>query len=73
MNKQCPVDPQKIYLPPLHIKLGLIKNFVKATGKVNSEEFQYLSKKFPKATASKFKDGIFGGPSIIEVLMNMEF
>ena len=23
------VDLQKVYLPPLHIKLGLIKNFVK--------------------------------------------
>ena len=24
------IDPQKVYLPPLHIKLGLMKNFVKA-------------------------------------------
>ena len=24
------VDPNDVYLPPLHIKLGLIKNFVKA-------------------------------------------
>ena len=24
------VDPQKIYLPPLHIKLGSFKNFVRA-------------------------------------------
>ncbi|XP_050337916.1 uncharacterized protein LOC126764167 isoform X1 [Bactrocera neohumeralis] len=36
------VNPQDIFLPPLHIKLGLIKNFVKA---LNSEEpaFQYLT------------------------------
>ncbi|KAL4149662.1 hypothetical protein QTP88_003554 [Uroleucon formosanum] len=35
------VDPNNIFLPPLHIKLGLIKNFVKAMGKTNSEGFQY--------------------------------
>ncbi len=29
------VDPKKIFLPPLHIKLGLMKNFVKAMGKTS--------------------------------------
>ncbi len=27
------VDPKKIFLPPLHIKLGLMKKFVKAMGR----------------------------------------
>lgn len=27
------VDPKKVYLPPLHIKLGLIKNFIKGIDK----------------------------------------
>lgn len=33
------VDPQDIFLPPLHIKLGLMKHFVKFTGRKNSVGF----------------------------------
>ena len=35
------VDPQKVYLPPIHIKLGLIKNFVKPMDH-EGKGFQYL-------------------------------
>jgi hypothetical protein len=27
------VNPEKVFLPPLHIKLGLMRNFVKAINK----------------------------------------
>ena len=67
------VDPQKIFLPPLHIKLGLMKNFVKAMGKSNSAGFQYLVEKFPKMSAAKLKEGIFVGPQIREVLRDINF
>ena len=37
INQYVPlVDKQKIYLPPLHIKLGLFKNFVKAMDSTKS-------------------------------------
>ncbi|GBM57054.1 hypothetical protein AVEN_157020-1 [Araneus ventricosus] len=39
---------EKILLPPLHIKLGLMKNFVK-TINCGGNGFQYLRLKFPKA------------------------
>ena len=39
------VDPSKIMLPPLHIKLGLMKNFVKAMDR-GAPGFRYLQK-FP--------------------------
>ena len=39
------VNPQSVYLPPMHIKLGLMKNFVKAIG-VNRNGFRYLQSKF---------------------------
>ena len=44
------VDPKKVLLPPLHINLGLIKNFVKAMIKYNQEGegFQYIKSKFAK-------------------------
>ena len=67
------VDPQKIFLPPLHIKLGLMKTFVKTMSKVNSEGFQYLSRKFPKISAAKLKEGVFVGPEIREVLNDTNF
>ncbi|GBL93511.1 hypothetical protein AVEN_15505-1, partial [Araneus ventricosus] len=42
------VASKKILLPPLHIKLGLMKNFVKAMD-CGGSGFQYLRLKFPKA------------------------
>ena len=56
------VDPSKILLPPLHIKLGLMKNFVKALDK-NNPGFLYLQEKFPRLSKEKLKAGIFDGPS----------
>ena len=42
------VEPKNVIMPPLHIKLGLMKNFVKALGKSNSNGFTCLCKKFHK-------------------------
>ena len=53
----------KVLLPPLHIKLGLMKNFVKALHK-NGVAFQHLS---------KLKAGIFDEPQIREVLKDSDF
>ena len=39
------VDMNRVLLPPLHIKLGLMKNFVKALHK-NDVAFQHLSTVF---------------------------
>ena len=57
------VDPTKILIPPLHIKLGLMKQFVKALDKTG-QCFQYLRKKFPKISDAKIKEGVFDGPQI---------
>jgi hypothetical protein len=57
------VNPQYIYLPLLHIKLGLMKNFVKAMNK-SGHGFQYLQTKFPRISDAKIKEGIFIGPQI---------
>ncbi|GBO25049.1 hypothetical protein AVEN_270434-1 [Araneus ventricosus] len=55
------VEPQKITIPPLHIKLGLIKNLVKAMDK-NGPAFKYLHEKFPRLSVAKIKEGVFVGP-----------
>ena len=42
------VNPNKVLMPLLHIKLGLIKNFVKDIAKHCSNGLKSLCKKFPK-------------------------
>jgi hypothetical protein len=49
---------QKIYLPPLNIKLGIMKNFVKGTD-TTGHGFEYGKNKFPNVSDSKIKAGIF--------------
>ena len=63
------VLPEKIYLPPLHIKQGLVKNFVKGMDKIG-RGFQYVRSKFPNVSDAKIKEGIFVGPQIRELLQD---
>ncbi|KAI6658854.1 hypothetical protein LOD99_15179 [Oopsacas minuta] len=66
------VDSNDVLLPPLHIKLGLMKNFVKALPK-ESGGFLYLVEKFPAISDAKIKGGIFVGPQIRELFRDDEF
>ena len=65
------VEPSKVFLPPLHIKLGLFKNFVKAMD-IEGEEFKYICKKFPYKSEAKLKQGIFVGPEIRKLVKDEE-
>jgi len=47
--------------PPLHIKLGIMKNFVKGMDKTG-RGFEYLRNEFPNVSDAKIKEGIFIGP-----------
>jgi hypothetical protein len=67
------VDPTKVILPPLHIKLGLFKNFVKALPK-DSNGFLYLQEKFKTIlTPAKIAAGVFTGPQIRDVIRDSNF
>ena len=55
------MDMNKVLLLPLHIKLGLMKNFMKALHK-NGAAFQHLPTVFQGLSAAKLKEGIFVGP-----------
>lgn len=66
------IDPKDVILPPLHIKLGLMKNFVKAMDK-NGAGFLYLKSIFPKLTEAKLKEGIFIGPQIRQLMKDQNF
>ena len=57
-------DPKNVLLPPLHIKLGLMKSFVRAMDHQGSG-FKYLQEKFGSyKTEAKLTAGIFIGPEI---------
>ena len=62
------VEPSKILLPSMHLKLSRMKRFVKA---MNQEEaaFTYLWEKFPRLSEAKLKGGIFIGPQIRDIIV----
>lgn len=66
------IEPHKVLMPPLHIKLGLIKQFVTALDK-ESAAFQYLQDLFPKLSEAKVRAGIFVGPQIKKIIECEDF
>ena len=56
------IEPNKILLPPLHIKLRVMKNFVKAMDREGSR-FAFLQK-FLWISIEKLKAGVFDDPQI---------
>jgi len=62
------VNPMKIFLLSLHMKLELIKCLVKDMAKINSKGTQYLSKKIPNINIAKLKKGIYVGHQIREIM-----
>lgn len=66
------VDRKNILLPPLHIKLGLMKQFVKALDH-SGDCFGYICSTFPSITDEKKKAGIFDGPQIRTLLKDPYF
>jgi len=72
VENQPLVEASKILLPSMHLKLGQMKNFVKA---MNQEEaaFTYLREKFPRLSAAKLKEGIFIGPQIRDIIKDEYF
>ncbi|KAK5650493.1 hypothetical protein RI129_001522 [Pyrocoelia pectoralis] len=66
------VNRDKILFPPLHIKLGLIKQFTKALDKAGGC-FVYLCQAFPGLTIEKLKAGIFDGPQIRQLIRDPQF
>jgi len=66
------VEPKKIIMPPLHIKIGLLKQFVKALD-CSSDAYMHLCELFPKLSPAKVKAGIFVGPQIKKLMADPEF
>ena len=62
----------RIRFPPLHIKLGLIKQFTKDLEK-DGDCLTYLCQVFPGLTMEKLKAGMFDGPQIPQLIRDPEF
>ena len=66
------VSRDKIIFPPLHIKLGLMKQFAKAL-RLDGECFQHLLRAFPGLSYEKIKAGVFDGPQIRTLVRDQAF
>ena len=70
--KETLVDPLKILLPPLHIKLGITKQFLKVLSK-DGPSFMYIWDKFKYLSDAKIKEGIFVEPEIRKLIHDEKF
>jgi len=66
------VESSRILLPPLHIKLGLMKNYVKAMDRSDTA-LLYMRQKIPLLSDAKIREGIFTGPDIRSLLRDEVF
>ena len=66
------MDAKKLLFPPFHIKLGLVKQFVK---KMNpeGEAFKHIQKLFPKLLEAKVEGGMFVGPQVKRLMQSDSF
>ena len=75
-KRNVPNDPlvnsNDSLLPHLHIKLRLMKNFVKSMNK-DGEALQYHRSKFPRLSDAKIKEGIFVSPQINKIMKDPAF
>ena len=72
VENQPQVEPSKNLLPSTHLKVRLMKNYVKA---MNQEEaaFTCLWEKFPRLSEAKFEEGIFIGIPIRDIIKDEFF
>ena len=69
-NPLIPTD--KTRLSPLHIKLGIFKNFIKALDR-ESESVKRLHQIFPNLSEAKLTAAILNGPDIQKLTSDLIF
>jgi hypothetical protein len=71
VTSQPLINPEKVFLSPLYIKLGLIKNSVEAVDQ-NGSGFIYLQQKFTRSSKDIIEQGIFVGLQTSEIMRQYE-
>ena len=61
VKQELLVEPKKVLMPLLHIKLGLIKQYVKLLDP-EGEAMKHIEELFPKLSEAKIKAGVLVGP-----------
>jgi len=61
------VSPQKILMPTLHLKLGLMKKFVQSLDN-SGPAMEYLKTLFPRLSNEKIHNGVLTGPQIKRII-----
>ena len=72
VTHQALIQREKVILPPLHIKLGLMKQFVKAL-KETGDCYDYIVRAMPRLTPAKISAGVFNGPQIRKLIKDPAF
>ena len=72
ISKCALVDPSQVILPPPHIKMGLMKQYVKALDKQGAC-FLRIANKFPKLSSEKVKESIFAGAQFRALINDEQF
>lgn len=67
------IERQKVILPPLHVKIGLLTQLLKKVFKENSRAAATLISIFPRLSKEKIKGGIFDGPQIRKLFNDKNF
>jgi len=64
------INPEKVYLLPLHIKFEQIstKPWIKIV-----LGFRFYTKRFPRISDGKIKEVVFVGPQIRELIQDVKF
>jgi hypothetical protein len=65
-------DQQKVLLPLLHIKLGIMKQSVKALNRSGPCHW-YLTQRFQLLSEEKVKEGVFDSPQIWQLIRGSTF
>jgi hypothetical protein len=71
VENQPLLEQNKILLPSMHLKLGLIKEFCK--GHEPRRSCLYLQENFLGLSEAKLKEGIFIGPQIQDLMKDEYF
>jgi hypothetical protein len=66
------LNTEKVLLPQLHKRVGVMKKFLEVLGK-GGEDFLYLGIKFPNRSGNKVKQYNFAGSQIRNVMMDENF
>ena len=72
-QKSLMVDPKKIFSPELHMKLGIVKNFIETLNKNGEAGLFILKNNFFKLSEATIREGVFNALHIQQLILDCNF